>query len=240
IRQLNLYNFSKLNRSYHRKNSISESEKLIEPKEFANKFFIRGKPDLLKYISRKNNSNSMEVETKKLRRRRSKLGEKLGETESAERYRCNSLNNKISDDGEDSNIKGSDAATAGNLRCEMNAVKGCISELKDNTVDGCMNELKQDTLKGSMNELKQSTLEVSMNELKQSTLEGSMNELKQNTVNKERLEASILEVLKTYYLLRLEGELYDGCGYSAQGTTCIGAFKFDSTSNDIKNDVNKV
>ncbi|KAJ3201289.1 hypothetical protein HK099_002310, partial [Clydaea vesicula] len=154
----------------------------------------------------------MEVETKKLRRRRSKLGEKLGETESAERYRCNSLNNKISDDGEDSNIKGSDAATAGNLRCEMNAVKGCISELKDNTVDGCMNELKQDTLKGSMNELKQ------------------------NTVNKERLEASILEVLKTYYLLRLEGELYDGCGYSAQGTTCIGAFKFDSTSNDIKND----
>ncbi|KAJ3218826.1 hypothetical protein HK099_004916 [Clydaea vesicula] len=57
VRQMNYYNFQKLNRSYFYKNTISEEEKNLKPKEFFNKNFVRNKPELLKNITRKKNKS---------------------------------------------------------------------------------------------------------------------------------------------------------------------------------------
>ncbi|KAJ3198779.1 hypothetical protein HK099_003459, partial [Clydaea vesicula] len=53
IRQINYYHFQKVNRNYFYKNSISDEELNLKPKEFSNKNFIRDKPELLKNIKRK-------------------------------------------------------------------------------------------------------------------------------------------------------------------------------------------
>ncbi|KAJ3396968.1 kinase-regulated stress-responsive transcription factor skn7 [Lobulomyces angularis] len=54
VRQLNLYSFSKVNRTYHRHNSITFEERSLEPKEFFHEKFRRDRPDLITKILRKN------------------------------------------------------------------------------------------------------------------------------------------------------------------------------------------
>ncbi|KAJ3085490.1 hypothetical protein HK102_014118 [Quaeritorhiza haematococci] len=56
VRQLNLYGFHKVNRSYHRHNS-HESERDHGPREFFHPSFIRYRPDLLTEIRRKPSAN---------------------------------------------------------------------------------------------------------------------------------------------------------------------------------------
>ncbi|KAI8814935.1 HSF-type DNA-binding-domain-containing protein, partial [Cladochytrium replicatum] len=53
VRQLNLYGFHKLNRSYHRHNSVSDAVRDLEPREFFHPKFIRFRTDLLGEIRRK-------------------------------------------------------------------------------------------------------------------------------------------------------------------------------------------
>ncbi|KAJ3395952.1 hypothetical protein HDU92_004449 [Lobulomyces angularis] len=53
VRQLNLYNFHKVNRAYHRQNSISDEQRAAEPREFTHDFFIKDRPELLTKIHRK-------------------------------------------------------------------------------------------------------------------------------------------------------------------------------------------
>ncbi|KAJ3397621.1 hypothetical protein HDU92_005363 [Lobulomyces angularis] len=54
VRQLNLYGFTKVNRNYHRQNSLSDEERAKIPKEFRHQFFIKADPTLATKIKRKN------------------------------------------------------------------------------------------------------------------------------------------------------------------------------------------
>ncbi|KAI9204331.1 HSF-type DNA-binding-domain-containing protein [Polychytrium aggregatum] len=58
VRQLNLYGFHKLNRSYHRHNLNDDVEQVPEPREFFHPKFIRTRPDLLPEIRRRTGGNA--------------------------------------------------------------------------------------------------------------------------------------------------------------------------------------
>ncbi|KAJ3226907.1 hypothetical protein HK099_003859 [Clydaea vesicula] len=53
VRQLNLYNFHKVNRAYHRQNTITDEQRAAEPREFSHEKFIKNRPELLSQIQRK-------------------------------------------------------------------------------------------------------------------------------------------------------------------------------------------
>ncbi|KAJ3225828.1 hypothetical protein HK099_006126 [Clydaea vesicula] len=65
VRQLNLYNFHKENRNYHRHDTITDEERAAEPREYSHKKFIRGRPELLKQIKRKNSPVTKNKENSK-------------------------------------------------------------------------------------------------------------------------------------------------------------------------------
>ncbi|KAJ3378843.1 hypothetical protein HDU92_007074 [Lobulomyces angularis] len=52
------YNFRKVSRSYHRKNTITDEQRETEPREFVNENFLRDYPKLMSKIQRKNNLKS--------------------------------------------------------------------------------------------------------------------------------------------------------------------------------------
>ncbi|KAJ3397650.1 hypothetical protein HDU92_005392 [Lobulomyces angularis] len=53
VRQLNLYSFHKVNRAYHRQNTITEEQRAAEHREFSHEKFIKNRPDLISMIQRK-------------------------------------------------------------------------------------------------------------------------------------------------------------------------------------------